>query len=171
MVKPMQPSFQGSGVQCYGQVSLAVGVAIGDGVILGADAGCRLVISPGVCLGSGVLVQARKGDLVIEVGANLGSGVLVLGQGRIGAHSCIGSNSTLVDPALASSQVVPPGSLLGLTDPLPSAPATLSSGASEARSTGGDFSYVYGKTQLEQLLTTLFPHRQPLKGNGTKPSP
>ncbi|XGB43764.1 MAG: hypothetical protein LVS60_08775 [Nodosilinea sp. LVE1205-7] len=167
MVEPMPPSFQGSGVQCYGQVSLAAGVAIGDGVILVADLGCHLVIAPGVCLGSGVLVRASKGNLVIETGANLGSGVLVLGQGRIGPHSCIGSNSTLIDPDLPSSQVIAPGFLGGQAD----LSTTVDFRPSHANHTEGDFPYVYGKAQLEQLLTTLFPHRQPLNGHGTRSSP
>ncbi|MBU6230735.1 MAG: hypothetical protein KGQ93_13760 [Cyanobacteria bacterium REEB459] len=163
----MQPSCQNSGVQCYGQVTLAAGVAISDGVILVADPGCHLVVAAGVCLGRGVLVRASRGHLIIETGANLGSGVLVVGQGRIGAHSCIGSNSTLVDPDLQSSQVVAPGWLAGQFDPL----ALDGSEPSAASSTPADLPYVYGKTQLEQLLKTLFPYRQPLKANGTKPNP
>jgi carbon dioxide concentrating mechanism protein CcmN len=160
-----------------GQVMVAAGVAQASNVILGAAPGCRLVISAGVCLGSDVIVQASRGDLVIEPGANLGSGVLVVGRGRIGPHACIGANSTLIDPNLKTGQVIPPNSLVGdphhssdsgsgtaqREHPLAvafSSPAAPPLSASPTAPT----SYVYGQKQVQQLLETLFPHRQALNG-------
>jgi carbon dioxide concentrating mechanism protein CcmN len=96
-----------------GQVEVAEGVALGDGVVLDAAPGCRLVVAPGVCLGSGAIIQAVRGDVVVEPGAVLGSGVLIFGTGRIGQNACIGAESTVINPAIASGQVVPPNSLLG----------------------------------------------------------
>ncbi|WP_198804838.1 hypothetical protein [Leptolyngbya sp. BL0902] len=96
-----------------GQVEVAEGVALGDCVVLDAAPGCRLVVAPGVCVGSGVIIQAVRGDVVIEPGAVLGSGVLIVGAGRIGQNACIGAESTLINPAISSGQVVPPNSLLG----------------------------------------------------------
>lgn len=96
-----------------GQVEVAEGVALADGVVLNAAPGCRLVLAPGVCVGSGVIIQAVRGDLVIEPGVVLGSGVLIVGTGRLGQNACIGAESTLINPAILSSQVVPPNSLLG----------------------------------------------------------
>ncbi len=96
-----------------GQVEVAEGVALGDNVVLNADPGCRLVLAPGVCVGSGAIIQAVRGDLILEPGAVLGSGVLIVGSGRIGRNACIGAESTLINPAISSGQVVPPNSLLG----------------------------------------------------------
>lgn len=162
-----------------------------SGVLLGAAPGCRLVISAGVCLGADTVVQARRGDLVLEPGVSLGSGVLIVGYGSIGQHSCIGANSTIFNPVLGASQVVAPGSLLGD----PSQPDSeqghrqnFSAGAGDRSSgSGGQATYgsshengsglngssngsglngssVYGKTQVNRLLATLFPHRQALNG-------
>lgn len=96
-----------------GQVEVAEGVALSHCVVLDAAPGCRLVLAPGVCVGSGVIIQAVRGDVVIEPGAVLGSGVLIFGAGRIGQNACIGAESTLINPAISSGQVVPPNSLLG----------------------------------------------------------
>ncbi len=96
-----------------GQVEVAEGVALSHCVVLDAAQGCRLVLAPGVCVGSGVIIQAVRGDVVIEPGAVLGSGVLIFGTGRIGRNACIGAESTLINPAIASGQVVPPNSLIG----------------------------------------------------------
>jgi carbon dioxide concentrating mechanism protein CcmN len=97
----------------YGRVDLATSGTISPDAILGADPGCRLVIGPGVCLGSGVLIRASQGDLVIDTGASLGMGVLVVGRGRIGRYACIGANSTLINPEVADRQVLAPDTLLG----------------------------------------------------------
>lgn len=97
----------------HGNVTIAPGVVIASGVILGTDAHSQLTISTGVCLGPDVVLQAQGGDLVIEPNVSLGAGVLVVGQGRIGSHTCIGSGTTLINPQLRSHQVVGAKSLLG----------------------------------------------------------
>ncbi len=189
-----------------GNVDLAPGVTVGPGVLLGAAPGCRLVISSGVCLAADVVVQARHGDLVLEPGVSLGSGVLVVGHGEIGQHTCIGANSTVINPALGASQVVAPSSLLGdssqglgqvqsrasTTQSATSSGASSSSyinglsakGIGHAAQNGstptnssisdsfgnspsvssGQGKSVYGKAQVNRLLTTLFPQRQALNG-------
>ena len=146
--------------RCYGRVDLATSGTISPDAILGADPGCRLVIGPGVCLGSGVLIRASQGDLVIDAGASLGMGVLVVGRGRIGRYACIGANSTLINPELADRQVLAPDTLWG--DPSVSQSSVTSNGrgADPESVVGGDRPYVYGKRQVQQLLATLFPQRQ-----------
>jgi carbon dioxide concentrating mechanism protein CcmN len=112
MVKPVQSLSYPEQYYVHGDVDIAPGVAIGQGVVLGAEPGCRLVISSGVCLGSRVIVQASQGELVIEPGANLGSEVLVVGHGRICAHACVGTASTLINPSIETHRVIIPRSLI-----------------------------------------------------------
>lgn len=214
MAVPAQAIAQPTNAYIQGDVDLAPGVAIAPGVMLGAAPGCRLVISAGVCLGADAVVQARHGDLVIEPGASLGSGVLVVGHGSIGQHTCIGANSTIINPNLGAAQAIAPGSLLG--DPTQTfsaqessngfAPSTspyncgtngspgtvgntlngagsapgaaaqngsISNGGAQGgnaqnanlqNSAGQKGSSVYGKTQVNRLLATLFPQRQALNG-------
>lgn len=226
MVVPAQASNPSTNGHIQGNVDLAPGVAMAPGVLLGASPGCRLVISLGVCLGADVVVQARHGDLVLEPGVSLGSGVLVVGHGSIGQHTCIGSNSTVINPTLGASQVVAPGSLVG--DPsqpgseLPQSSSSgpgvgasspvqnhahaasgnpmygLGNGSQHGRSQGENAqsgisngntsngsnangntsngsrlngSSVYGKAQVNHLLSTLFPHRQALNGATSEDKP
>jgi len=125
MAEPNQALTESKQGYVYGDVAIAPGVAMATGVLLGAEPGCRLVISAGVCLGSDVVIRVSQGQLVIEPGANLGSGVLVVGSGHIGHHACIGANSTLINPAVKAHQVVPPKSLWGdPTAPQGPAPGT-----------------------------------------------
>ncbi len=219
MAVTAQASNSSTNGHMQGNVDLAPGVTVAPGVLLGAAPGCRLVISSGVCLAADVVVQARHGDLVLEPGVSLGSGVLVVGHGAIGQHTCIGANSTVINPALGASQVVAPGSLLG--DPsqaLSQAPKQVqsqgstpqsapssrassyangssahgmghsaqngstpngssvsgSSGGSPGGSAGvssGQGKSVYGKAQVNRLLTTLFPQRQALNGASPEDRP
>lgn len=223
MAVPAQAIAQPTNGYIQGDVDLAPGVAIAPGVLLGADPGCRLVISAGVCLGADVVVQVSHGDLVIEPGVSLGSGVLVVGHGSIGQHTCIGANSTIINPKLGASQAIAPGSLLG--DPTQPSPAQGPSSNGATSSTGhyssgtttsnlgttesvfngsastaiGAFqnggspngvaqnghtqngaghnaagqngSSVYGKTQVNRLLATLFPQRQALNGASPEDRP
>ncbi|MGF1567199.1 MAG: hypothetical protein ACFCVD_03850 [Nodosilinea sp.] len=113
MAEPVQAVTHPRSDYIHGNVSIAPGVAMAEGVILAAAEGCRLVISTGVCLGTKVMIQARGGDLIVEPGANLGHGVLVVGHGLIGLHVCIGADSTVINPDLGASQVVPPRALVG----------------------------------------------------------
>ncbi len=113
MAEPNQALTQPKHGYVYGDVDIAPGVAMAEGVLLGAEPGCRLVISAGVCLGADVVIRVSRGTLVIEPGANLGSGVLVVGPGRIGHHACIGANSTVINPNVEADGVVAPKALLG----------------------------------------------------------
>ncbi|MBE9155875.1 hypothetical protein IQ265_03370 [Nodosilinea sp. LEGE 06152] len=216
VVVPAQASNPSTNGHIQGNVDLAPGVAVAPGVLLGAAPGCRLIISAGVCLGADVVVQASRGDLVLEPGVSLGSGVLVVGHGSIGQHTCIGSNSTLINPSLGASQVVAPGSLVGdpsqpAPDPLQSSRSGLGVGAafptqngayvasgsgngSQPAGTQGEKAHyggsngntsngntsngsrlngssVYGKAQVNHLLSTLFPHRQALNGATSEDKP
>lgn len=226
MVVPAQASNPSTNGHIQGNVDLAPGVAVAPGVLLGAAPGCRLIISAGVCLGADVVVQARQGDLVLEPGVSLGSGVLIVGYGSVGQHTCIGSNSTIINPNLGASQVVAPGSLVGdPSQPVPdstessgggfgvggvssvknrahitagsagykpangSQPAILQdenaqSGSPNGNTANGNIangntangsrlngSSVYGKAQVNHLLSTLFPHRQALNGATSEDKP
>ncbi|MBD2232460.1 hypothetical protein [Phormidium tenue] len=227
MAVPAQAIAQPTNGYIQGDVDLAPGVAIAPGVLLGAAPGCRLVISAGVCLGADVVVQASHGDLVIELGASLGSGVLVVGHGSIGQHTCIGANSTIINPKLGASQAIAPGSLLGDPTQPSSAQEPASNGSTPSSSnpiygttdslgitgnpgngsghtavgaaqngsipngfaqngnpqngieqnTAGqnaaeqNGSSVYGKTQVNRLLATLFPQRHSLNGASSEDRP
>ncbi|MGB3201480.1 MAG: hypothetical protein WBA99_11285 [Nodosilinea sp.] len=182
MALSAQANYSPAASHIQGNVDMASGVAMAPGVLLGAAPGCRLVISAGVCLGADAVVQASQGDLVLEPGVSLGSGVLVVGHGSIGQHTCVGANSTIINPDLGASQVIAPGSLLG--DPSQSGPGLGVQQSSNAGSgdragqavsrspyggnhgngSGLNGSSVYGKAQVNRLLTTLFPHRQALNG-------
>ncbi|MGP1384634.1 MAG: hypothetical protein ACTS2F_13810 [Thainema sp.] len=98
-----------------GEVEIDPSAAIAPGVLFQADSDSRIVIGAGVCIGAGSVLHARQGSLIIEPGVSFGTGVLIVGAGRIGANACIGSSSTVLRPAIAPGDVVPPGSLLGDT--------------------------------------------------------
>ncbi|MBD1876634.1 hypothetical protein H6F75_24405 [Nodosilinea sp. FACHB-131] len=222
MAVPAQVITQPTNGYIQGDVDLAPGVAIAPGVLLGAAPGCRLVVSAGVCLGVDVVVQACHGDLVIEPGVSLGSGVLVVGHGSIGQHTCIGANSTLINPTIGASQAIAPGSLLGEPTQTSSDQESSSSGFTPSTSShvygtassigaaenglngsgnptvgtahngsipsgiaqngntqnsighnvaGQNGSSVYGKTQVNRLLATLFPQRHSLNGASSEDRP
>ncbi|PSN13826.1 hypothetical protein C7293_14305 [filamentous cyanobacterium CCT1] len=236
VVVPAQASNPSTNGYIQGNVDLAPGVAVAPGVLLGAAPGCRLIISAGVCLGADVVVQARQGDLVLEPGVSLGSGVLIVGHGSVGQHTCIGSNSTVINPNLGASQVVAPGSLVGdPSQPVSETSQTSGGGSSigvaspaknethvangiagyrsingnQSASTQGENAHyggsngnttngnttngntangniasgnasngnrlngssVYGKAQVNHLLSTLFPHRQALNGATSEDKP
>lgn len=98
-----------------GEVEIDPSAAIAPGVLFQADSDSRIVIGAGVCIGAGSVLHARQGSLIIEPGVSFGTGVLIVGAGRIGANACIGSATTVLRPAIAPGEVVPPGSLLGDT--------------------------------------------------------
>lgn len=98
-----------------GEVEIDPSAAIAPGVLFQAEPGSRIEIAAGVCIGAGVVLHARQGLLVIEAGVSLGAGALIVGAGRIGANACIGSSTTVLRPAIAPGEVIPPGSLLGDT--------------------------------------------------------
>lgn len=98
-----------------GEVEIDPSAAIAPGVLFQADSDSRIVIGAGVCIGAGSVLHARHGLLIIEPGVSFGTGVLIVGAGRVGANACIGSSTTVLRPAIAPGEVVPPGSLLGDT--------------------------------------------------------
>lgn len=177
-----------------GNVEVAPGVAIAAGVVLEAAPGARLVIAAGVCIGTGVVVQAAGGKLVLGIGVNLGTGVLIVGQGIVGPHACIGSESSLLNPQVTAGAVIPARSLLGVqaqsssgqsqqnghsgpaVSPQPHQNGAQSSGSAAAVITETEAAAglasartVYGREQVTQLMKTLFPHRDALNGNGHSP--
>lgn len=96
-----------------GDVILAPSAAIAPGVLLHADPDSQIVIGAGVCIGIGAILHAHAGLLDIQRGTVVGAGVLIFGSGEIGVNACIGSGSTLIDPAIKAEQVIASGSLLG----------------------------------------------------------
>lgn len=186
-------SVNSSAFHTVGQVEIASDVVIAPGVILAAEPGCCLQISAGVCLGPSVVVQARWGDLRLETGVCIGTGTLIIGQGWIAQGACVGSESTVINPAIAANNMIAPGSLVGdrsrqQTVAGSSPPIESSVESTEDESVVGDthhpspavdagaetvglanFSYVYGKHQVNQLLQTLFPQRHSLNNsNGSQ---
>lgn len=95
-----------------GDVTVSDGAAIAPGVVLQASAGSRIVIAAGACLAGGVCIQSRRGVLTIGERANLGANVLIVGSGTIGAEACISPGSTVIDPQIETSAIVPPSTLV-----------------------------------------------------------
>ncbi|MBK4731749.1 carbon dioxide concentrating mechanism protein [Oxynema sp. CENA135] len=100
-------------VYVSGDVKLDESAAIAPGVILQASPNSQLIVSAGVSIGMGAIVQAHQGTLTIAEGATLGAGVLAIGSGTIGANACLGAATTVLNPAIAPGQIVPAGSILG----------------------------------------------------------
>ncbi|MBD2042426.1 carbon dioxide concentrating mechanism protein [Microcoleus sp. FACHB-672] len=96
-----------------GDVVIDECAAIAPGVILQADAGCRMTIAAGACVGMGAILHAHKGNLEVAAGAIIGAGVLVVGTSKIGANACIGACSTILSSDIEQEQVVPAGSVFG----------------------------------------------------------
>ena len=111
-LSPLQLS-SNSQILMSGDVVVNDGAAIAPGVILQADPGSRISIAAGACIGMGVILHAREGNLDIGAGVILGAGVLVVGAGTIGANACIGAATTLIDPCIPRMQILPAGSLIG----------------------------------------------------------
>lgn len=98
-----------------GDVVIDECAAIGPGVILQADAGSRIVIAAGVCIGMGAILHAHQGNIEVEAGANLGAGVLLVGTGKIGANACVGAATTVFNSSIQPTSVVPAASIIGDT--------------------------------------------------------
>ncbi|MEG4395089.1 carbon dioxide concentrating mechanism protein [Microcoleus sp. BROC3] len=113
-VSPLQLS-SNSQILMSGDVVVNESAAIAPGAILQADPGSRISIAAGACIGMGVILHAREGNLEIGAGVILGAGVLVVGGGTIGANACIGAGTTLIDPCIAQREILPAGSLIGDT--------------------------------------------------------
>lgn len=96
-----------------GEVVVHPSAAIAPGVLLQADPGCRIVIAEGVCMGRGSILHASSGTLELQAGTTLGAGVLIVGNGTIGAESCIGAMTTILNSSVLPKQIIAPGSLIG----------------------------------------------------------
>lgn len=178
-----------------GEVTIDPNAAIATGVMLLATPNSRIIISAGVCIGMGTVLHAHDGILEIEAGAIIGAGVLVVGAGKIGANSCIGSATTILNCSIEPGQIVAPGSLLGDTSRSFTEPQSANhTTASVTVAVTDDSSHkkpeseqiqtqaesttpavapvVYGKASLNHLLSTLLPYNRSLKQqeNGSSPS-
>jgi carbon dioxide concentrating mechanism protein CcmN len=100
-------------VHLSGNVSIDPTAAIAPGVLLQADPDSILTIGTGVCIGTGSIVHAAKGNLAIGAGVCLGRGVMIIGTGSIDRNACIGSGTTVLDPQIEEGAVIAPGSIVG----------------------------------------------------------
>ncbi|MGF1521005.1 MAG: hypothetical protein ACFBSF_01625 [Leptolyngbyaceae cyanobacterium] len=191
---PQQQDVSEAAYYVGANVEVSPGAVIAAGVVLQAALDSQLVIEAGVCIGTGVVVQAYGGKLTLAAGSSVGQGTLLLGSGIIGSQACVGAESTLINPAIAANQVVPAQSLLGDTsrslianpdtDQTAQSPngkvSTFADAASHADSetapdTAADLnghgsaivtnSTVYGREQVLKLVETLFPHRNATMSN------
>ena len=97
---------------CGGDVVVDASAAIAPGVVLRAAPNGAIRVGPGVCLGAGVVIQAKRGTVFIEAGASLGTGALVVGHGHVGKDVCVGPSSTLINPAISPGSIIPPCTLV-----------------------------------------------------------
>ncbi|MGP1375543.1 MAG: hypothetical protein ACTS3T_22140 [Almyronema sp.] len=153
------------------RISLAEGVCIGAGSVLQVDQG-TLELAMGASLGNGVLIV---GSGRVGVHACIGAEATVLNPAiadgaAIAAKSLIGDGSRQmavtsvdVDPATATAKVDQNGDAAPVEAASEAANAQ-SEASAETNGSGklAQFSQVYGKEQVNQLLSTLFPHRRPL---------
>jgi carbon dioxide concentrating mechanism protein CcmN len=100
-------------VHLSGNVSIDPTAAIAPGVLLQADPDSILTIGPGVCIGTGSIVHAAKGNLEIGAGVCLGRGVMIIGSGKIEQNACIGSGTTVLDPQIEEGATIAPDSIVG----------------------------------------------------------
>lgn len=170
-------------------VVVGADVTIASGAVLQGAADSQVIIESGACLGTGVVLQAFGGDLVLEAGVSLGRDVVIVGTGRIGQRACVGAESTLINPTLAPNQVVSARSLVGNVGPqakpkasdtstppsadkAPTAEAASSNGSENGKAAAepagalSQFTTVYGQDQVKQLIQTLFPHRDAAMADG-----
>lgn len=127
---------------CGGDVVVDDSAAVAPGVVFRAAPTGSIRIGPGVCVGAGVVIQAKQGCVMIESGVSLGTGVLIVGHGHVGKDACVGPSSTLINPAIAANEIVPPCSLVetAMSTPETTAPqndVSPSQGASYFHSGGG----------------------------------
>lgn len=95
-----------------GDVVVDASAAIAPGVVFRAAPNGAIRIGAGACIGAGVVIQAKQGCVYIEAGVSLGTGVLIVGHGCVGKDACVGPSSTLINPAIAPNQIIPPCSLV-----------------------------------------------------------
>lgn len=102
-----------------GDVTVDSTAVIAPGVVLQASSGSRIVIEKGVCLAGGVCLQSRQGILTVCAGASLGANVLIIGHGTVGMNACVSPSSTVINPQIEPSVIVPPCSVLDKVASLP----------------------------------------------------
>ncbi|HEY9639849.1 MAG TPA: hypothetical protein V6C57_05160 [Coleofasciculaceae cyanobacterium] len=152
------------------QLVVSAGACIGIGSILHAHQG-DLVLEAGVTLGSGVLIV---GGATIGSNACIGSTTTILNrsiepQQLVAAGSLIGDDSRQVNRAFGvgesengsagRGQRVPDQEPTAQTvEPAPSAADSEDQRAPEMPL--GGVQVVYGRTYLERMMVTMFPHRQ-----------
>lgn len=186
---PLQP-ISNSQYYISGNVTVDPGAAIAPGVLLQADPDSEITIGSGVCIGMGAILHAYQGKLEIEKGTNVGTGVLIIGNCKIGANACIGSMTTIFNSSVSRGEVIAPSSLVGdrsrqlektttETSDRPAQPETSDRASDngsvdntvqaepatqqEEPASSVDVSTpVYGQARLNQLLSTLLPHRETL---------
>ena len=95
-----------------GDVVVDASAAIAPGVVLRAAPNASIRVGPGVCVGAGVVIQAKQGCVYVETGVSLGTGVLIVGHGYVGKDACVGPSSTLINPAIAPNTIIPSCSLI-----------------------------------------------------------
>ena len=162
------------------RICLAEGVCIGAGSVLQVYQGL-LELAAGASLGKGVLVV---GSGRIGVHACVGAEATVINPAiddgaAIAAKSLVGDSSRQLakpvappqpaaeESAEASSSTAnaePPVTASNGSVPPTAAETTAEAAAETANGNGklSQFSHVYGKDQVNQLISTLFPHRRPL---------
>lgn len=113
-----------------GDVIIHPHAKIAPGAILQAAPQSKIEVAAGAYIGTGVIVQAFEGKVVINNNAKLEAGVLVLGSVEIGANACLGESATIINTDITALQVVPAGSLMGDESRPASAMSELSSHAS-----------------------------------------
>ncbi len=167
-----------------GDVTIQEGVAIAPGVLIQADPDSSVIIKTGACIGIGAILHASNGVLEIGEGANIGAEVLLVGQVSVGRNACIGAASTILNSAIPSGSLIPPGSVVGdssrppdelqVTDTVvyppagsahttePSLAPKPSQSSTSTLATHSDPSAqslnVYGQVYVNQLLVKMFPH-------------
>jgi carbon dioxide concentrating mechanism protein CcmN len=199
MRSPSPPLINDAHFFVSGNVTIHPTAAIAPGVLLQADPDCQLVISAGTCIGVGSILHAHQGNLVIEAGVTLGSGVLIVGGATIGTNACVGSATTILNRSIEPQQMVAAGSLIGddsrqidvakangarvngaaqSVEATPTAPAdgpvnspAETNGSSPAAPQApAVVQVVYGRTYLERMMVTMFPHRQAAESSSAESS-
>lgn len=176
-----------------GDLRIDPSAAIAPGTILQAEQDCHIEIGAGACIGAGAIIHAVEGSIKIGSGVALGSGVLVVGHVKIGANACIGSVTTIWNQNVDAGAVIAPGSLIApLGRQVPEVNGAIAPSSSEPKlvkkvsvevsevtdlatakpesteittvdNSGDRKPKVYGQDKLNQMLESLFPHRQALK--------
>jgi carbon dioxide concentrating mechanism protein CcmN len=157
-----------------GNVTVHPGAVVACGVILKTDAHSQLIVEAGVCIGMGSVVHARQGNLILEAGASLGAGSLIVGYGKIGSNACIGSLTTILNPDIASGQMIPPGALLGDSSRNPAIQTTAvqpqlaqTNGAPSLELSAPEGEQerpvIVGQAYVNRLRMSLFPHQAQLE--------